>query len=413
MNLVHLVSEQTLQNLLPLLALRPDKVIQIRSADPRFARAAQSLKNAVAELARTPSYRGFAPEFFDEVIDEASPSLDRTRRKVGGALALWPGAVVNLTGGTKLMSIGAWMAAEYQHEPVIYCDTQERRFVIEGKGRPPALASFEEVAASLTVESVLAAAGLDPAQFHFDPTPAAHRAFAAEAGRAAAAWSPWIASEIERFFDPQTKKVLAKGKIRSELERPIGLPPENLLPATRTAVAAGVFREAFGVLFLAPNPATFTGNSEGRRNAAEDNLRLLQGGWFELVVEQSLVATGHFTEVRRGLATDRDTALGETDFVAFDPRSVCLVAVSCKTGDQHLRPLEHLSELHDRARRLGGTFARAALVLGQSDNASKLGDLVAFARALGIAVYIGNPAEAPPRLADASLPDLLHWSSPR
>ena len=136
MNLIHLVSEQILQNLLPLLALRPTNVIQIRSADPRFAKAAQSLKNAVGALARTPRYRGFAPEFFGEVINETSRSLDATRRKVGGALALWPGAVVNLTGGTKLMSIGAWMAAEYQHEPVLCCDTQERRFVLEGKGQP-------------------------------------------------------------------------------------------------------------------------------------------------------------------------------------------------------------------------------------------------------------------------------------
>lgn len=180
----------------------------------------------------------------------------------------------------------------------------------------------------------------------------------------------------------------------------------------KAAVAAGALWEESGRYFLAPNPTAYEGNSEERRNAAEDNLRLLQGGWFELVVEQSLVASGHFTEVRRGLATDRDTALGETDFVAFDPRAVCLVAVSCKTDDQYLRPLEHLSELHDRARRLGGTFARAALVLGRSDNSSKLGDIVAFARALGTSVYVGNPASAQPGLAGTGLPDYLRWSSP-
>ena len=131
-----------------------------------------------------------------------------------------------------------------------------------------------------------------------------------------------------------------------------------------------------------------------------------------MVVEQALVGSGRFTEVRRGLATDRDTALGETDFVAFDPRSVCLVAVSCKSSDTHLKALEHLSELHDRARRLGGTFARAALVLGRSDNVAKLGDLVAFARAFGMSVYVGNPAEALPRLAAPGLPDHLRWASP-
>lgn len=413
MNLVHLVSEQTLQNLIPLLALRPSAVIQIRSSEPRFQRAAENLKRAVESIATTQSYAGYCPEFIEQVIDDPMPSIDATRRKVGEALSLWPGAIVNLTGGTKLMSIGAWQAAEYQHEPILYCDTGQRRFVIEGARQPANLASFDAVAAGLTVESVLAAAGLDPAQFHFEKTPAAHSTFAAAAGRVATAWQLWIATESERFYDPQTKNVLAKGKIRCALEKPVRLPPDNLLPATKAAVAAGALREASGELFLAPDPATFNGNNDRLRRAAEDNLRLLRGGWFEIVVESALARSGRFANVRRGLATDRDTAFGETDFVAFDSRSVCLVVVSCKTGDQHLRPLEHLSELRDRAHRLGGTFARSALVLGQSHNASRLSDIVAFARALGIAVYFGNPAEGSPRLAATDLPDHLRWLPPR
>ncbi|MBI4623840.1 MAG: DUF1887 family protein, partial [Verrucomicrobia bacterium] len=274
LNLVQLVSEQTLQNLLPLLALRPACVIQIRSADVRFAKAAQSLQQAVAVLGETTPYRDFRPEFFERVIGETSPSVDATRRKVGEALSLWPGAVVNLTGGTKLMSIGAWLSADYQYEPVLYCDTQERRFVIEGKGRPPSLASFEEVAASLTVESVLAAAGLDPAQIRFELTPAAQHAFAAAAGRAAAGWTSWIAREAARFFDPATGKVLSKARMRQELNQPLGAAPESLGPAVGAAVEAGALHASSGSLFLAPNPANFTGNSVRLQRAAEDNLRL-------------------------------------------------------------------------------------------------------------------------------------------
>ncbi len=410
MNLIHLVSEQTLQNLLPLLALCPARVIQIRSADERFAKAVENLKQAVAVLGRTPRYANFRPEFFELVIAEASPSLDSTRRKVGEALSLWPGAVVNLTGGTKLMSIGAWLSAAYQQESALYCDTQERRFVIEGKGRPPSLAPFEQVAASLTVEAMLAAAGLDPARIRFEQTPDAHHTFAAAAARAAE-WMPWIAREAARFFDPASEKLVSKSRMREELTRPIGAVPESLSLAVAAAVGAGALWEGERGLFLSPNPATFTANSDRLLRAAEDNLRLLRGGWFELVVEQTLGGSGAFSDVRRGLATARETALGETDFVAFDPRAVCLVAISCKTADHHLRPLEHLSELHDRARRLGGTFARAALVLGRSDHAAKLGDLVAFARALRMSIYVGNPAEGPPRLAADDLPDHLHWKS--
>src|SRR5206468_1063131 len=119
---------QTMQNLLPLLALRPGTVVQVRSRDERFAQAAENLKKAVAAISKTPPFRELAPEFFDVVIDENSPSADRARSKVGEALSRWPGAVVNLTGGTKLMSIGAYLAADYQCEPILYCDTKERRF---------------------------------------------------------------------------------------------------------------------------------------------------------------------------------------------------------------------------------------------------------------------------------------------
>jgi len=88
MTLLHLVSEQTMQNLLPLLALKPKTVVQVRSRDDRFHQAAENLKRAVVSLQKTPFYRDLAPEFFEVVIDEASPSTDRTRRKVGESLSL-------------------------------------------------------------------------------------------------------------------------------------------------------------------------------------------------------------------------------------------------------------------------------------------------------------------------------------
>lgn len=87
MNLVHLVSEQTLQNLIPLLALRPSTVIQIRSSDVRFGSAAENLKRAVASLAETQTYAGYSPEFIEQIIDEPMPSIDATRRKVAEALS--------------------------------------------------------------------------------------------------------------------------------------------------------------------------------------------------------------------------------------------------------------------------------------------------------------------------------------
>lgn len=406
MQLLHLVSEQVLQNLLPVIALRPAQIVQVLSADPRIAHAAERLRHAVAALRNQAAFADYEPEFFAVEIGEAMPSVDATRRKVGEALSLWPGCTVNLTGGTKLMSIGAWEAAKYERRPVLYCDTSQSRFVFEGPQAPPPIAPFADATAHLDVETLLASAGLDRTRIRFEEaTPALH-AFAAAVGCVPESWQRWAAAELARFF-PEGR-LAPKGRIRGELEQPLGDPPAELGPALRAAQAAGLLHENLGSWFLSPAPGGFAGNSNALQRAAEDHLRLLQGGWFELFVEEALRNAGTLRDLRRGLATARDTAFGETDFVAIDPRHVCLVVISCKTGDTHVRPLEHLSELRERAQRLGGPFARSALILGRSDNPNKLADLVAFARALKIGIYLRDAASGRIQPATADLPDPLH-----
>jgi|GEM_PF-7022433 len=47
--LIHLVSQQTMQNVLPALALRPERIIQVRSQGEVFVRAAEATKAALEE----------------------------------------------------------------------------------------------------------------------------------------------------------------------------------------------------------------------------------------------------------------------------------------------------------------------------------------------------------------------------
>src|SRR5438045_1873361 len=55
--LVQLISEKTMQNLLPLLALRPKEVVQVRSEEERFCKAAENFERAVVSLQKTLFYR--------------------------------------------------------------------------------------------------------------------------------------------------------------------------------------------------------------------------------------------------------------------------------------------------------------------------------------------------------------------
>ena len=123
LTLVQLISEQPMPNLLPILRLRPKRLIHIttpktRSQSDHLLRAAHAagIKPEI-ELVQLSDMPGIS-EVFEEVnqlliqMNEADESC-----------------VVNFTGGTKLMSIGAYAAALTQKVPSLYVDGADARFV--------------------------------------------------------------------------------------------------------------------------------------------------------------------------------------------------------------------------------------------------------------------------------------------
>jgi len=376
MNLLHLVSEQTMQNLLPLLALRPRLVIQVRSSDPRFKAAADHLKLAVQTLRRTSAYSNLQPEFVDWVIDETSPDVDRSRRKVGEALALWPGSVVNLTGGTKQMSIGAFLAADYQQEPVLYCDTQLRRFAsLNQKRALPDLPGFDIIAATLTVESVLAAHGIRPDHLQSRQPSTEELEAARQLGELRRQDSAAMANYARRLREqllPQGRKIR-----REAIDRTLqaGLPGPNTETDHRflqAAVRAGWATEKDGVWTYRLRGNTL--RPEDRLRAALELNQALVGGWFELEVYDRMKASGRFVDLRTEVqARDRShQSLGETDVVGIDRQWLTLVFVSCKLSDEFLdKPLEHVFATRHRSLEFGGAFAQTLFCINESRDPNK------------------------------------------
>lgn len=376
MTLLHLVSEQTMQNLLPLLALKPKTVVQVRSGDDRYKQAAENLKQAVASLQKTPFYRDLTPEFFEIVIDERSPSTDYTRRKVGESLSLWPNAVVNLTGGTKPMSIGAYLAAAYQGEPVLYCDSQTRRFLSLNERCPlPDLPGFDEIASTLTVEAVLAAHGVSPDKLH-SVKPTDLQTECARAIHTLFKESPDEARQFARRLREQLHpggKTIAKSAIDRILD--VGLPgPDNDTDHAylKSAAKAGWLTERDGQWFyqLAGN----TLRAEDRVRAALEINKALIGGWFELHVFESMQASGRFSDLRTEVQSrDRSQqAIGETDILGIDLQQLGLVFVSCKLSDEFLsKPLEHVFATRHRAVEFGGTFAQTVFCIREFRDPNK------------------------------------------
>lgn len=121
--LIQLVSDQTMQNLLPVLRLKPQRLIHL--ATPRtVGRSA-----LIAEGAR----QAHCPVSLETLTLSAMPGMAETLRAAQEAIdrtiAVDGRVILNFTGGTKLMSIGAYVAALKRKIPSLYVDTQEALFV--------------------------------------------------------------------------------------------------------------------------------------------------------------------------------------------------------------------------------------------------------------------------------------------
>ena len=382
--LLHLVSEQTMQNLLPILALRPRRVIQVRSRADKFHRAAENLKNAVAAMRSTFLYRDLNPEFVEVVIDEESPSVDSSRAKVAESLARWPGSVVNLTGGTKQMSIGAYLGAENALR--LYCDTAIRQFITLGSQPLPTLPPFEQIAASLTVEAVMAAHGVPPDNWKFDRATDPLRAVG-RAGYAARQADPErfraFAETVRRHFrDEKGRLPQSVPKLRELIAKPIPAASPALHPFLKAVAAAGLLKrddkDAF-VPAVAPN-----------RQDVERLANLLDGSWLELYVVDLLTQHTHrWSDPHWSVEPRRpaEAVFGETDVVCVNVAACALQIISCKTTLH--QPLETLEALTQRRRDMGGIFAKATLaVLQVAENERP--KLTNWARLLNVELLIGD-----------------------
>lgn len=382
--LIHLVSEQTMQNVLPTLALRPKRIVQVRSRESKFNKSVESLINAINTICNTEKYRNFRPEFCEAVIDSDSPSAEETEALIRSLLPQFPPAVMNITGGTKLMSLGAWRATA-DHCPVLYCDTAKRRFIKVGSIPLPPVPPFEQIATSLTVAAVMAAHGVAPDNWRFDrPTEALRKV-----GRVA--FDCWktdeqafrgFAEAIRIHFRNEGERIPSGlRKLKELVEQPLPVAPPPVQPFLQAISDAGL---------LSNRDGSFYPSVEARRDHVERLANLIGGSWLELFIIDLLLNQPHlWTDPHWSVEPKRaeEVAFGETDVICVNVPAAALHIISCKTSLR--QPLETLEALAQRRHDLGGTFAKATLaVLSVREN--ERAKLKNWAKLLNVKLLIGD-----------------------
>jgi len=364
--LVQLISEQTMQNLVSVLAFRPRHLIHLTT--PKTASRAAHIVAAAEQAGLSPS--------FENIRLSQTPSIAETSRAVHRAVSAAHEAgflpVVNFTGGTKLMSIGAYEAAKAAQSPSFYVDTEHQCF-IDGGSSPQTIGSLLENDLSFTpfrdalnVRTIAAANGLENISLGRD-------------------WEPYLplaAFLLDHPADEQatweaihgTKGICANGREPRDpagwitlLDTPISLPTEiGKMAADLQLVAC---REGCWYLPQESRETLHELKSDSKLGERyfkaiaplQFSLAFLTGGWWEVVVMDAAQRSGQFHDLQWSISFSRQPgeAQREEDIVGVD--GVQIAYFSCKRGGAKARLLSVLDELDNRARSIGGSFTRRFL----------------------------------------------------
>jgi hypothetical protein len=379
MTLIHLVSEQTMQNILPAMALKPQRVIFIASqvSSSRINNEKNALKLA-----------GTVTEFIEEILLSEFPSWQETRDAVVKNIPADSACVINLTGGTKLMCIGAWTAAQEHHVPSFYCHTLTKSWLTADTGPMPDMPGMASLNSRLTVKILMAAHGKDESEWKSDTVTNELLDFARSSWDLHKNYheqlSAWLAKLRAHVRRGHNGRIPDKAELKNTLAEPLPrAETEAVVQLLDAACVAG--------LVLADLAGSFYLNATSRSDV-EVITNLLEGTWLELALFHHLSNNPKYADIHWSVepATRQNEEYGETDIVAVDTEKLSLAIFSCKSSLEHVKMLEHLAALRDRADRLGGKFASACLFLFETKSADQESSLRQYGKQLQVHILLAS-----------------------
>ncbi len=377
--LIQLISEETMQNLVPMLALKPAKVVHL--ATPKTA----GRSSHIVEAAR----QAQVPVEVENIRLSEMPSIPESSRAVARAIVDAKGRltpVVNFTGGTKLMSIGAYEAAMREQAVSLYVDTNRQQF-LDGHSGPKLNTvlgddfSFTPFQRALTVNAIAVANGRQRVTGGRDWKPFLPLALHL-LNRRHDEESTWIAIHGPSGVCRNGREPRKAADWLPLLSQPLSLPPR----VAELALENGLVRADGAGIFL-PDSATAALETLTRQERPRPQdyfaairplqfaLAFLSGGWWEVAVVDAAERSGQFRDLRWSVHVG-ERAGGfdpEEDIVGMD--GVEIAYFSCKRGGAKARLVPLLDELDNRAKALGGRFTRRFLAISQPPGGHLMGSI--------------------------------------
>jgi len=277
--------------------------------------------------------------------------------------------LVNFTCGTKLMGLGAFVAALNTHTASLYVDSDQHRFIDGNTGPLPAVladnyGALRTAEQALTLEIITAAHGIEAISAGADPAPflplslhlLAHPddEYRLNANLSALGNPRRPTDVLETLKTPLANLTAATARLALDAGLLTGHPEAPLLARPKSLaklevwVAGERYTNADWFAALAP---------------LQHTLNFLGGGWWELAVYDAARRSGRFRDLRWSVEVKSHDQTFEKDLLGIE--GLNLAAFSCKRGGEKARLVGALDELDATARQLGGSHARRYLAVAQ------------------------------------------------
>ena len=351
-------------NLLAAMAVKPDHIVHL--CTPAMSGASAALERAYGQswVKTSVTIRELGEH----------PGMIEMNKAVESVIGEMGDAVVNFTGGTKLMSIGAYAAATRARVPCLYVDTATGEFINGLSGGDfdalfPNGTEISQVSRQLTVNGVATANGVErvssgklwkgyAALADFLLRNPAVEQKCHDMVEPVIRQEPRAFQKMQQYYAELYRKTLKVSDAVGELGVQAGLFEQR----ADGFYPAGKWLEALSGLDLSrPIPAyqVYPAAEEARWPFS-----FFSGNWWEVAVMRYFAEQGRFRDLRWsvnagsrfGSSTDM-----EEDILGID--GVNLLYVSCKRGGDRAKLSRVLEDVNSSARRIGGRFAHKVLAV--------------------------------------------------